>query len=117
MGEINSSAKMAECFALADVFVLPSREDNLPNVMLEAFASGTPIIGFKIGGVAEHIVPNVTGVLADELTGFVLSQAIIELKNSKSKFHKETIRAYAKNNFGLKKQADSYCSVYNPFYE
>ena len=117
MGEVNSSAKMAECFALADVFVLPSREDNLPNVMLEAFASGTPIIGFKIGGVAEHIVTNVTGVLADELTGFALSQAIIELKNSKNKYHKEAIRAYAKNNFGLKKQADSYCSVYNSFHE
>jgi glycosyltransferase involved in cell wall biosynthesis len=117
LGEINSSAKMAECFALADVFVLPSREDNLPNVMLEAFASGTPIIGFEIGGVAEHTVTNVTGILANELTGFALSQAIIELRNSKNKYHKETIRAYAKNNFGLKKQADSYCSVYNSFYE
>lgn len=115
LGEINSNAEMAACFALADVFVLPSREDNLPNVMLESFACGTPIVGFKIGGVAEHTVRNVTGVLANDLTGFALSQAIIELQNSVNEYHKETIRAYAKNNFGLKKQADSYYKVYHSF--
>jgi len=113
LGEINSSEKMAECYAVADVFVLPSREDNLPNVMLESFACGTPLIGFNVGGIAEHTIPNLTGFLADEFTGDSLADAIIKMKVNKENYKREIIRKYAKDNFGFQKQADSYLEMYN----
>ena len=112
LGEINSNVGMSECFALADVFVLPSREDNLPNVMLESFACGTPVIGFNVGGIAEHVVPNITGLLANEVTGFALAEAIIKLKQNIENYKRETIRNYAVDNFNFQKQADSYMELY-----
>ena len=113
LGEINSVDEMAKCYALADVFVLPSREDNLPNVMLEAFACGTPLIGFPIGGILEHTKSNITGVLAEELNGLALAKAIQAFYETKENYKSEVIRKYAEDNFSLKKQADAYQKMYD----
>lgn len=116
LGEINSNVEMSECFALSDVYVLSSREDNLPNVMLESFACGTPMVGFKVGGIAEHVLPNITGLLANEVTGFALAEAIIKLKHTIENYKRETIRKYAVDNFNFKKQANSYMEAYTSIF-
>lgn len=112
LGEINTAEKMAACYALADLFVLPSREDNLPNVMLESFASGTPIVGFPIGGVAEHVKANLTGVLADGISSAALAKAIAHFYATKENYNPLKIREYAEANFSFKKQADAYMKLY-----
>jgi glycosyltransferase involved in cell wall biosynthesis len=112
LGDIHSSQKMAECFALADVFVLPSREDNLPNVMLESFACGKPVVGFSIGGIAEHTIENKTGCLATEISAIALKEALLKLKNNKQKYDSQVIRKYAEATFHPKQQADAYASIY-----
>jgi glycosyltransferase involved in cell wall biosynthesis len=113
LGAINSANEMAKCFALADAFVLPSREDNLPNVMLEAFACGIPIIGFPIGGIAEHTKENLTGILAEEVSGLSLANAIEKFYKTRNNYTNSVIRKYAEDNFSFKKQADGYQKVYN----
>lgn len=113
LGEINSSLEMAKCYSMADVFVLPSREDNLPNVMLETFACGTPIIGFNTGGIAEHTIEDVTGVLADEVSAQSLANAIAKFYETKQNYNASIIRKYAEHNFSFAKQADSYITLYN----
>lgn len=112
LGEITTANEMANCYALSDVFVLPSREDNLPNVMLEAFACGTPLIGFPVGGIAEHTILNHTGVLADEMNSMSLAKVIRFFYENKAKYKRGGIRKYAEDNFGLKKQAVEYYKVY-----
>lgn len=47
--------ELAEYYSLADVFVMPTREENFPTVNIEALACGTPIITFDTGGSAEII--------------------------------------------------------------
>ena len=42
-------------YSAADVFALPSLQDNLPNVMLEAMSCGVPVVGFACGGIAETV--------------------------------------------------------------
>lgn len=113
LGAISTADEMAKCYALADVFVLPSREDNLPNVMLEAFACGTPVIGFPVGGIAEHTKLNLTGILADEISSLSLAKAIQLFYETKTNYKREVIRKYAVDNFSLKKQADAYQKVYD----
>jgi glycosyltransferase involved in cell wall biosynthesis len=112
LGEINSPSEMAACYAIADVFVLPSREDNLPNVMLESFACGTPVLGFNIGGIAEHTIDNITGILADEMTSQSLTTAIRKFYQTRNNYNNSVIRKYAEENFSFKKQADSYIALY-----
>lgn len=48
-----SGLKLMEAMKQLDVLLLPSTQDNLPNVMCEALALGVPVIGSRIGGITE----------------------------------------------------------------
>jgi len=61
-----------------DAFVLPSRRDPFPIVMLEAMATGLPVIGARVDGIAEQITES-TGVLVPTENAPALARAIGEL--------------------------------------
>jgi len=50
-----NATKLAQIYTAADVFVNPTREDNLPTVNLESEACGTPVITYNTGGCAETV--------------------------------------------------------------
>lgn len=52
-------------FARATILFLPTREDNCPMVVLEAQASGVPVIASNVGGVPELVEDGVTGLLTN----------------------------------------------------
>lgn len=64
VGWRDSAEKLAAMYAAADAFILPSLEDNLPNVMLESISCGIPLIAFDVGGMPDVIQPGKTGWLA-----------------------------------------------------
>lgn len=64
MGQIADDARLALAYAAADVFVLPTRADNLPNGVIESMACGTPPVSFDVGGVGEAVRHLETGYLA-----------------------------------------------------
>lgn len=59
--------ELARLLAGADVFVFPSRTDTFGLVMLEAMASGLPVIGMRAGALPELVVPG-TGVLTADIS-------------------------------------------------
>lgn len=61
-----------------DLFALPSRTDPFPLVVLEAMASGLPVIGTRVDGIAEQVTPEV-GRLVEPDDAAGLAAAILEL--------------------------------------
>ena len=52
-------------YAASDLIVLTSRNEGLPVVIIEAFASGTPVVATRVGGVPELVADGVTGFLVE----------------------------------------------------
>lgn len=65
LGTISGSHAMAAAYNAADVFVLPSLEDNLPNTIMESMACGVPCVGFRVGGIPEMIDHRRNGYIAN----------------------------------------------------
>lgn len=62
-----------------DLYVFPSRDEGMPNAVLEAMASGLPVVATRIAGSEELVVPEVTGLLAAPESASELAQAISRL--------------------------------------
>lgn len=62
-GYVESESEMVDCLNAADLFIYPTRADNLPNVLVESIACGTPAITFDIGGNKEIISHNYNGMI------------------------------------------------------
>ena len=64
LGYIKGEAEAARVYSSADLFVIPSLEENLPNTIMEALACGTPCVGFDTGGIPEMIDHTENGYVA-----------------------------------------------------
>jgi glycosyltransferase involved in cell wall biosynthesis len=64
LGVIKDDEKLANCYAAADAFLLPSLEDNLPYTVMESLACGTPVIAFTTGGIPDMVQHQYNGYLA-----------------------------------------------------
>jgi glycosyltransferase involved in cell wall biosynthesis len=62
-GFVSDKRRLGLLFAASDVFVFSSLEDNLPIMVQEAMAAGTPVVGFAAGGVPEMVDDQRTGWL------------------------------------------------------
>ena len=62
----------------ANIFALPSLQDNLPNTVMEALACGTPVVGFSIGGVPEMVSHQESGYLAEVKNAMSLADGLYD---------------------------------------
>ena len=77
--------EVAECLTAADVYVHPARADTFPMTVLEALATGLPVVATAIGGIPEQVVPvglpSATGVLVAPRSAPELAAAIRLVRN------------------------------------
>lgn len=64
IGRVDSVGKLVDIYNAVDVFIIPSLEDNLPNTIMESLSCGTPVVGFKTGGIPEMIDHQSNGYVA-----------------------------------------------------
>lgn len=112
MGYIHDNEILSNYYSLADAFIIPSREDNLPNIMLESLCCGTPVISFNLGGMSEIVQDNLNGLKATALNSDSLKETIERFIDSKETFNSEKIRDHALSLFSQDIIAEKYQSIY-----
>lgn len=96
----------------ADVFVLFSNYENLPCVILESFACGTPVISTDVGGIKECF-PHDFGVLIKPKDEKKLENAILDFYKNKTTPDKKRMHTYVTNNFS----EDAICLKFSSLYQ
>ena len=64
LGILTTEDDIVAAYNAADAMVVPSLEDNLPNTVIESLSCGTPVVGFRTGGIPEMIDHEQNGYLA-----------------------------------------------------
>ena len=64
LGSPSLEAELSAIYRSADIFVAPSKEENLANTVIEALACGTPVVAFAVGGMVDLIDHMKNGYLA-----------------------------------------------------
>ncbi|GAP97600.1 glycosyltransferase family 4 protein [Leptolyngbya sp. NIES-2104] len=114
LGHVSNDRLKAIAYSAADLFLLPTRADNLPLVLQESLACGTPMVSFKVGGVPDVVRHRVTGYLASPNDAEDLGQGIVELLEDPDLRHQmqQNARAIAIEEYRLDQQADRYLELY-----
>lgn len=114
LGRIDNERLMSFAYSAADLFVLPTRADNLPNVVLESMACGTPVVAFDVGGVPDMVRPGETGLLAAPEDVAALREAIVTLLDDNGLRARlaHNCRQVAVNEYALGIQARRYTALY-----
>jgi glycosyltransferase involved in cell wall biosynthesis len=114
LGKIDDLNKLAKVYSAADLFVITSVIDNLPSVVLESFACGTPVAGFKVGGIPDMVIPDQSGVLADLGNTSDLALQISDLLRDDTRLAQMRIdcRKRAVQHYSLEVQASKHIEFY-----
>jgi glycosyltransferase involved in cell wall biosynthesis len=101
-------------YSAADVFVVPSREDNLPNTALEALSCGLPTVAFEAGGTSDIVRDGATGTLVPVGDVLALQSAIGSLLNDPERRGRMAVesRRIAIQEYKLDIQARRYVALY-----
>ncbi len=113
LGSIKDERLMAILYAASDGYVLPSREDNLPNVMLESMSCGTPVLSFATGGMTDLIQPGFNGELSADISSNALADSLKLFIENIKEYNRSDIRSFIVDNYNLSLQANKYMEVYS----
>jgi glycosyltransferase involved in cell wall biosynthesis len=119
LGYVSSDRLKSIAFSAADLFVFPTRADNLPLVLQESMACGTPMVSFKIGGVSDLVRPGITGYLAKPNDADDFCKGIVELLRDEAlrKRMSQNCRTIALKEYQIELQAERYIKLYSQMLE
>ena len=114
LGYVADDRTIASIYNSADVYVLPSLEDNLPNTIMEAMACGVPCVAFRAGGIPEMIEHRRTGYLANFKDAADLAEGMRwTLQDAdRDALREEAVKKVARN-YSQQSVAMRYIEVYN----
>ena len=107
LGRIGADASLASWYRSCSLLLCPFDEDNLPNVILESMACGTPPVVFNQGGACEAVIHGQTGLLVNEHTVIGMARSVRSLLENPLLLAKlsEGCRRHAVDHFELRDRA------------
>lgn len=111
-GERNDVARIMRSF---DLFVLPSLAEGISNTILEAMASGLPVLATAVGGNPELIEPGVTGTLVPRNDAESMARAMRAYVESAELCRRQgsEARRTVERRFGMEAMVNAYMAVYD----
>jgi glycosyltransferase involved in cell wall biosynthesis len=113
LGSFEGDQSLALIYSAADVFVCPSREDNLPNTVAEALACGTPCAAFAANGLPDMIDHRKNGWLAKPFDSTELAEGIRWLaEHPQPDQLRHAARGKALSDYSMTVMGDRYMALY-----
>jgi glycosyltransferase involved in cell wall biosynthesis len=105
---------VAALLGLAEVFVLPSAWEGMPNVVMEAMAAGCPVVATRIDGTAELLPDAGFGWLVEPDDAGQLAAALAEALTDRDEARRRAARARARvtQSFGVEAMVDRYEALF-----
>ncbi|CAB4921670.1 unannotated protein [freshwater metagenome] len=109
---VATHAQVAILMRESDAFVLPSTNENLPNVVIEALASGLPVIGSRVAGVPE-MLDAANGILVEPADVEGLAAALEDIVRHRDRFDREAIAARAVERYSFAAVGREWREIYD----
>lgn len=110
-GYVSEDDELARIYSAADLTVISSTEDNFPNMVLESLACGTPVVGFRTGGIPDAVQEGVNGCLAMRGDDVALADAVLRAIWQCTRLQRNC-RPFAERRYSQKQQAEAYRALY-----
>ncbi len=108
-----SAGQLKQLYAVANLFLFPSRHEGMPNAVLEAMASGLPVVATRIAGSEELVADRLTGALVPSENADLLREALkpllVDGNLRRQLGHASRLRV--EQSFGWKQVAEQYRSL------
>ncbi len=114
LGYVSADRLKSAIYSAADLLLFPSRADNMPLIVLESIACGTPVVAFSVGGVPEMVRPRVTGYLAAPFDTGDFRAGVTQLLEDRAKREQmsQQCRRIALDEYSLDLQVRRYAELY-----
>ena len=105
---------VADYYRAADIYVHAAKADTFPNTVLEAMATGLPVVASKVGGIPEQVIEGVTGLLSKAENPEDLAHCLeilllnVELRSQMGAAALDRVQSF----FTLERQASQYLAWY-----
>ena len=118
LGQISDDITLNIIYNSADVFIAPSREDNLPNTIVEALSCGVPCVAFNVGGMIDLIEHKNNGYLAEPFNIEDLAEGINFVLEDENRWNNLSENALnkAQKDYNINDISDKYIDLYDRLY-
>ena len=113
VGVLEDDESKALVYSAADLLIHPARDDNLPLVVLEAIACGTPVVAFDVGGLSDAVRPTVSGWLVRRVDPGDLARTLLDAIDDPDRAGLEhTCRRLAEAEYSQQLEAQHYETLF-----
>ena len=113
-GYLHTPDQLASVYSAADLFVMPSLGENMPQTVIESMSCATPVVAFRVGGIPEVVIPGQTGLLADLRDCGELAKQIqwmVDHPDQRRQMGRQA-RIKVESEFDLERQTATYVRLY-----
>ena len=112
-GYVDNNLRLRDFYAAADVYLNCTIADNFPLSVLEALACGTPVLGFRTGGIPEIVREGTCGALVEPGDVAGLAKLLGHyLQGRVGSDWREQARRHVAQNFSLERQINTHIELY-----